>query len=92
MRVQKIDYNTPFYGAQKSKNLSQNKVQQPMHDGLSTAGAWFGFGVALDFVSRKCHFSKSPTKNSLLTNGIIATGAGIFTIIKEKKFDSNKNL
>lgn len=90
MRIQKIDYYTQNFSAQKYRNLSQNKAQRPIHDGLSTAGAWFGFGIVLDFVSRKCHFSKSPTKNSILTNGIIAAGAGIFTIIKEKMVDSKK--
>ena len=59
------------------------KPVKPMQDGISTAGAWFAFGVALDLLSRKCRFSKSPMKNSLAINGIIAGGAGVFTICRD---------
>ena len=63
-----------------------------MQDGLNTAGAWFGFGVVLDFVSRKCHFFKSPVKNSIVMNGIIGVGAGAITCVKEKFFDSKESV
>ena len=78
MNVQGINYITPkvSYRAQKSKGV---KTNDPMKSSLGTAGAWFGFGVGLDFLSRKCQFSKSPLKNSLALNGIIASGAGIYT-------------
>lgn len=56
--------------------------QKPLQDGIATAGAWFGFGVGLDFLSRKLHFTKSPTKNSFIINGIIAACAGLYTGVK----------
>ena len=62
-----------------------------MQDGLSTAGAWFGFGVVLDFVSRKCHFFKSPIKNSIAMNGLIGAGAGAVTCAKDKCTKSKEN-
>ena len=58
-------------------------MSAPMQDGLSTAGAWFGFGVGLDLISRKFPLSKSPTKNSIMTNGIIAGIAGLFTLLHD---------
>ena len=58
-------------------------MSTPMQDGLSTAGAWFGFGVGLDLISRKFPLSKSPTKNSIMTNGIIAGIAGLFTLLHD---------
>ncbi len=80
MRIQNIQ-NTPIinYRAANSKPAMQKKNVNPMRSGLTTAGAWFGFGVALDLVSRKIQFSKSPMKNSLAVNGIIGGGAGIIT-------------
>ena len=78
MNVQRINYITQsvYFGAQKKHST---KVNDPLKNSLGTAGAWFGFGVGLDFLSRKCQFSKSPLKNSLALNGIIASGAGIYT-------------
>lgn len=83
MRIQSINYilPKPVFGAQKSRMPQASHT--PMSDGLSTAGAWFGFGVVLDFVSRKCRFSKSPLKNSIALNGIIGLGAGAVTGVKE---------
>lgn len=80
MRIQNIQ-NTPVinYRAANSKSAMPKKNVNPMKDGLTTAGAWFGFGVALDLVSRKLQFSKSPMKNSLAVNGIIGGGAGVVT-------------
>ena len=85
MRIYSIDCIRPqnSFGGNKSSSILQNRPVQPMRDGLYTAGAWFGFGVVLDFLSRKCRFSKSPFKNSLAINGIIAGGAGIFTICRD---------
>ncbi len=68
----------------KQKNsisFKQNSIQK----GASTAGAWFGFGIGLDFISRKLHFAKSPTKNSIIINGILGLGAGGYTAFKSLK-------
>lgn len=65
-----------YYHSRKSKQVS------PLENGLKTATAWFGFGVALDFFSRKFTFFKSPFKNSLALNSIIGLGAGGATIVK----------
>ena len=68
MRVQRIQNISPkvSFGVQKKNINSTHSISVPMQDGLNTAGAWFGFGVVLDFVSRKCHFFKSPVKNSIV--------------------------
>ena len=93
MRVQRIQNISPkvSFGAHKNKTTSAHSISTPMQDGLNTAGAWFGFGVVLDFVSRKCHFFKSPVKNSIVMNGIIGVGAGAITCAKENFFDSKEN-
>ncbi len=80
MRIQNIQ-NTQrlHFCAANSKSAMQKQAVNPMKDGLTTAGAWFGFGVALDLVSRKMQFFKSPMKNSLAVNGIIGGSAGIVT-------------
>ena len=85
MRIENINYITPrvYFGVQKNENLAAKPKQNPLQDGLTTAGAWFGFGVVLDLLSRKCRFSKSPTKNSFAINGILGLGAGIFTGVKD---------
>lgn len=76
MRIQNIQNLS--YCASNPRKVAQKNVN-PMKDGLTTAGAWFAFGVGLDLVSRKLQFSKSPIKNSLAINGIIGGGAGLFT-------------
>ena len=68
----------------KQKNNISFK-QNPIQKGASTAGAWFGFGIGLDFLSRKFHFAKSPTKNSIIINGILKILAGSYTVVKKKK-------
>ena len=85
MRIDKINYITPSarFGVQKSQKMVKSTASKPLQDSLTTAGAWFGFGVVLDLLSRKCRFSKSPTKNSLAINGILGLGAGIFTGVRE---------
>ena len=92
MKVDSI--NTPVYSNTQnygSKNIKvkPTPIVQPkttqvsaMHEALSTAGAWFGFGVVLDFLSRKVSFFKSPFKNSLAMNGVIGAGAGLITGVK----------
>ena len=83
MQINRINYPKINFYAANSKNKSTNKTTtSPMNSGLATAGSWFGFGVALDLISRKCQFSKSPLKNSLAINGILGAGAGIYTGIK----------
>ena len=56
----------------------------PVKASLNTTAVWFGFGVVLDrVVTFAGKFLKtSPLKTSLITNGAIATGAGIFTYFK----------
>lgn len=63
----------------KSKNNNVTNPSSPVSQGVNTAGAWFGFGVALDYVSRKLSFFKSPMKNSLAINGTIGAAAGLYT-------------
>lgn len=92
-RTMKIQTITPIinFNAQNSKRTIQNnsKTNSPIRDGVSTAGAWFGFGVGLDFLSRKFQFSKSPFKNSLALNTLLGTGAGTFVFIQDKYKKNN---
>ena len=80
MRISNINPGVSFCAKKSSGKHNMNNKY--MHDSLTTAGAWFGFGVGLDLVSRKCRFSKSPLKNSLALNGIIGAAAGIFVLFK----------
>ena len=92
MNVPQID-SSITYTQKYSKNNAKmrkhpNKSQEMTYssatsDALKSAGAWFGFGVGLDLISRKFPLSKSPTKNSIMTNGIIAVIAGLFTLIQD---------
>lgn len=93
MRVQKVDNfsHRVNFCAQKNKKNPISNMSAQMQDGLSTAGAWFGFGVVLDFVSRKCHFFKSPIKNSIAMNGLIGAGAGAVACAKDKFTKSKEN-
>ncbi len=88
MKVQNIE--SPgvrlSFGAQKKNTFKARNINKPLKDSISTAGAWFGFGVVLDLISRKIRVSKSPTKNSLAINGILGLGAGIFTGVSETFF------
>ncbi len=87
MKINSITtYNTNNITLKNQKH--KNKISEPIKNGIQTTSIWFGFGVGLDFLSRKCSFSKSPVKNSLILNGIIGSAAGIVTVIKnmyEKK-------
>lgn len=65
-----------------ANNFKMNKNQSPIQPAAQTALAWFGFGVGLDFVSRKCSFFKSPAKNSLFINSMLACLAGGYTFLK----------
>lgn len=80
MRVQNIQ----FLGYPKNprKNTKKIKTENPFTQSIKTAGAWFGFGVGLDFVGRKCAVFKSPTKNSLFINSVLAFLAGSYTLFK----------
>ncbi len=76
--------NQPFFCANSNvKNqptfTKKHLAASPVYQGLNTAGAWFSFGVGLDYVSRKVTFSKSPLKNSIALNGIIGAAAGLVT-------------
>ncbi|DAA85161.1 TPA: hypothetical protein CPT87_05925 [Candidatus Gastranaerophilales bacterium HUM_5] len=77
MRIQAVTPIVNFRAQNSRRTIQNNKSGTPFRDGLSTAAAWFSFGVGLDFISRKLQFSKSPLKNSLALNGIIGTGAGV---------------
>ncbi len=74
----RINYIIPdlSFGAQRTVTNAKTNYKR---DSLTTAGAWFGFGVGLDLLSRKCRFSKSPFKNSLAINSILAASAGGYT-------------
>jgi len=95
MRVQSINsnnFNSNFKRNQKNifrvRNLKPSKAAE-------TFGLWFGFGVGLDFLSRKVHFCKSPAKNSIAVNGILAALAASWVFIKgytDKKADKNELL
>ena len=82
----RINYITPnvYFGVSKNKIATYGN-QGYAQKSLTTAGAWFGFGVGLDLLSRKCRFSKSPFKNSLAINSILALGAGIYTWWSESR-------
>lgn len=86
MKVQNINIFTPHINfcaaGNKTNGGAFHNTPKSLQSGAATAGAWFVFGVGLDLVSRKLHFTKSPTKNSLIINGIIASGAGIYTGLK----------
>ncbi len=88
MRITPIQnqLHTPNYTGNKKVSpkptLNAKAVNNPAKEVLTTTGAWFAFGVGLDFISRKLTFFKSPTKNSLAINGIISTLAGATTAYK----------
>ena len=83
MRISNINsFNTPhtFCAAKNSAPKGASVTHpNPVKSGLTTAGGWFGFGVGLDYLSRKVKFSASPTKNSFAINAILALGAGTYT-------------
>lgn len=56
----------------------------PIKAGLNTTAIWFGFGVVLDrVVTFAGKFLKTkPLTTSIIANGVIAAGAGIFTYFK----------
>lgn len=62
----------------------------PVKSGLATAAGWFGFGIGLDYLSRKVKFSTSPTKNSFAINAILALGAGTYTSVNTLVKKSDK--
>ena len=89
MRIQNIQniqltQNIYFQNRRKTQQTQPiHHTQSPVKEGLKTAGVWLGFGVALDFVCRKCVvFKNSPTKNSLFVNSVLAIIAGAYTTIK----------
>lgn len=87
MQVQGINsfnFNNNF--KRKQKSIISAKSFEPAK-AAETFGLWFGFGVGLDFLSRKIHFSKSPAKNSFAVNGILAALAAGWVIAKDI-FDS----
>ena len=86
MRIHSVNYITSGHAfrAQKQEHTP------PLENGLKTAGAWFGFGVALDLISRNVCFSKSPMKNSIAINSILASTAGAASSLSSVK--KNKNV
>ena len=96
MKVDSISYpvysNAQAQSFETRNNIKPKRIQptrpqskgpkSAMGEAISTAGAWFGFGVVLDFISRKITFFHSPMKNSLAMNGIIGAGAGLITGVK----------
>ncbi len=65
----------------------RKKTNTPMHEGLTTALSWFGFGIVLDritaFIGK--HIKTSPLKLSFVTNGLVAASAGLFSYFKANK-------
>lgn len=87
MKIYNINYPNQTIYFTKNETVRKPQVKaanSPLHEGLTTAGAWFAFGVGLDFVARKCTFFKSPTKNSLALNSFIGIAAGIVACCKSK--------
>lgn len=96
MKVDSINYpvysNAQAQSFETRNNIKPKRIQptrpqskepkSAMGEAISTAGAWFGFGVVLDFISRKITFFHSPMKNSLAMNGVIGAGAGLITGVK----------
>lgn len=80
MKVQNIHFTAA--PSRKNMNKRQQEYHTPAGQGIKTAGAWFGFGVGLDYIGRKCAVFKSPAKNSLFINTILASGAGAYTYFK----------
>ena len=89
MRIQAVTPIVNFRAQNSRRTIQNNKSVTPVRDGLNTAGAWFGFGVGLDLLSRKIQFSKSPFKNSIALNGLISAGAGTFAFIQDRIKKSN---
>lgn len=73
--------NSPEFSSAHSHISAGSSAVQ---NGLKTAGAWFAFGVGLDYAGRKFTIFKSPFKNSLFINLIIAAVAGGYTFFKNK--------
>ena len=83
------------YNKKKDQNTMEGlKIKSlpkinPVKSGLHTTANWFGFGIILDRITG--YFGKrmktSPFITSIITNGIIAAGAGTYTYLKAK---SNK--
>ena len=89
MRIQAVTPIVNFRAQNSRRTIQNNKSVTPVRDGLNTAGAWFGFGVGLDLLSRKIQFSKSPFKNSIALNGLISAGAGTFAFMQDRNKKSN---
>lgn len=67
------------------KPITQTTRRQNLQNAATTAGGWFAFGVGLDYAGRKCQVFKSPTKNSILLNSVIAVGAGLWAFFTTRK-------
>ena len=52
MKVQNIHFTAA--PSRKNMNKKQQEYHTPAGQGIKTAGAWFGFGVGLDYIGRKC--------------------------------------
>ena len=93
MRITNI-HNTP---AQNNRvvfgsNNTTHKKHSPVHEAAATTAIWFGFGIGLDYVTRKIKFYNSPTKNSFAVNGLISLIAGTCAGIKAFGYNrTNRN-
>ena len=77
----------------KKNNHPTFERRSPVYQGMNTAGAWFGFGVAFDFILKKCPaFFNSPVKNSLFINGVIGAIAGTCSLVKTNIDNRKHNL
>ena len=96
MKVDSISYpvysNAQAQSFETRNNIKPKRIQptrpqskepkSAMGEALSTAGAWFGFGVVLDFISRRITIFHNPFKKSFAMNGIICSGAGLINGVK----------
>lgn len=81
MQVQKISFSRADH-FNNGKRIAAVNYPSVVQAGAQTACGWFAFGVGLDYVGRKCSFFKSPAKNSLFINTVLAAIAGCYTCIK----------
>lgn len=83
---------SPMEGNVKIARPIAKPLVNPLKSSLSTTASWFGFGIVLDritgFASK--YIKTSPLKTSIITNGVIAIGAGAYQYFKDSKINNKK--